>query len=86
MSKTVKPLTNEQLKAKAPSLFQDQPYHEVSSKYHFIPTIDIIEQLRAENWYPVSVNEAGVKNIDKFVIYTFIIYICKYNIYYIWYM
>ena len=65
MSKAIKPLTNEQLKAKAPSLFQDQPYHEVSSKYHFIPTIEIIEQLRAENWYPVSVNEAGVKNIEK---------------------
>ena len=54
-----KPLTNEQLKAKAPSLFQDQPYHEVSSKYYFIPTIEIIEQLRAENWYPVSVNQSG---------------------------
>lgn len=65
MSKPIKPLTNEQLKAKAPSLFQDQPYHEVSSKYHFIPTIEIIEQLRSENWYPVTVNEAGVKNIDK---------------------
>ena len=65
MSKTIKPLTNEQLKAKAPSLFQDQPYHEVSSKYHFIPTIEIIEQLRAENWYPVTVNEAGVRDLDK---------------------
>uniref|UniRef100_UPI004047D0C8 DUF932 domain-containing protein n=1 Tax=Aliarcobacter sp. TaxID=2321116 RepID=UPI004047D0C8 len=66
MSKTIKPLTNEQLRAKAPSLFQDQPYHEVSSKYHFIPTIEIIEQLRAENWYPVTVNQAGVKNIEKY--------------------
>lgn len=65
MSKTIKPLTNEQLRAKAPSLFQDQPYHEVSSKYHFIPTIEIIEQLRAENWYPVTVNQAGVKNLNK---------------------
>ena len=65
MSKTIKPLTNEQLKAKAPSLFQDQPYHEVSSKYHFIPTIEIIEQLRAENWYPVTVNEAGVRDLSK---------------------
>lgn len=65
MSKTIKPLTNEQLKNKAPSLFQDQPYHEVSSKYHFIPTIDIIEQLRNESWFPVSVSEAGVKNLDK---------------------
>ena len=65
MSKPIKPLTNEQLKVKAPSLFQDQPYHEVSSKYHFIPTIEIIEQLRSENWYPVTVNEAGVRDLDK---------------------
>ncbi len=65
MSKTIKPLTNEQLRIKAPSLFQDQPYHEVSSKYHFIPTIDIIEQIRAENWYPVSVSEAGVRDLSK---------------------
>ena len=65
MSKTIKPLTNEQLKAKAPSLFQDQPYHEVSSKYHFIPTIEIIEQLRAENWYPVSVSQSGVRDLSK---------------------
>ena len=65
MSKAIKPLTNEQLKAKAPSLFQDQPYHEVSSKYYFIPTIEIIEQLRAENWYPVTVNESGVRDLSK---------------------
>ena len=65
MSKTIKPLTNEQLRVKAPSLFQDQPYHEVSSKYHFIPTIDIIEQLRNESWFPVSVSEAGVRDLSK---------------------
>lgn len=65
MSKTIKPLTNDELRIKAPSLFQDQPYHEVSSKYHFIPTIEIIEQLRAENWYPVTVNEAGVRDLSK---------------------
>ncbi|CAM3818185.1 DUF932 domain-containing protein [Arcobacter cloacae] len=65
MSKTIKPLTNEQLRIKAPSLFQDQPYHEVSSKYHFIGTIDIIEQLRGESWFPVSVSEAGVRDLSK---------------------
>ena len=65
MSKPIKPLTNEQLKTKAPSLFQDQPYHEVSQKYHFIATIEIIEQLRAESWYPVTVNEAGVRDLEK---------------------
>ena len=65
MSKVIKPLTNEQLRIKAPSLFQDQPYHEVSQKYHFIATIEIIEQLRAESWYPVTVNEAGVRDLEK---------------------
>ena len=47
MSKVIKPLTNEQLKAKAPSLFQDQPYHEVSSKYHFIPTIVSVSRINS---------------------------------------
>ncbi len=65
MSKPIKPLTNEELKAKAPSLFQEQPYHEVSEKYHFIPTIDIVENLREQSWFPVSVSEAGVRDISK---------------------
>ncbi len=66
MSKTIKPLTNEELRIKAPSLFQDQPYHEVSEKYHFIPTIDIVEQLKNEfGWYPVAVSQSDVKSLDK---------------------
>jgi hypothetical protein len=66
MSKTIKPLNNEELRIQAPSLFQDQPYHEVSDKYHFIPTIDIVEQLRNEfGWYPVAVSQSDVKSLDK---------------------
>jgi hypothetical protein len=65
MSKPIKPLNNDELKKLAPSLFQDQPYHEVSDKYHFIPTIEVVEQLRDKNWYPVSVNEANVRDLDK---------------------
>ncbi len=65
MSKPIKPLTNEELKSKAPSLFQEQPYHEVSEKYHFIPTIDIVENLREQSWFPVSVSEAGVRDVAK---------------------
>ncbi|MFA6739927.1 MAG: DUF932 domain-containing protein [Arcobacteraceae bacterium] len=66
MSKTIKPLNNEELRIQAPSLFQDQPYHEVSDKYHFIPTIDIVEQLRNEfGWYPVAVCQSDVKSLDK---------------------
>lgn len=65
MSKPIRPLTNKELKEIAPSLFTQQPHHEVSDRYHFIPTIDVVEQLREQNWYPVSVNEAGVRDLDK---------------------
>ena len=65
MSKAIKPLTNEQLKAKAPSLFTSEPHFEVSDKYHFIPTIDVIEEIRFHNWYPVSVAVANVRDEEK---------------------
>ena len=65
MSKLIKPLNNTELREIAPSLFTEQPHHEVSDKYHFIPTIEVVEQLRDLNWYPVSVSEAGVRDIDK---------------------
>ena len=65
MSKLIKPLNNQELREIAPSLFTEQPYYEVSDKYHFIPTIEVVEQLRDLNWYPVSVGEAGVRDIDK---------------------
>ncbi len=65
MSKNIKPLTNEQLKIKAPTLFTSEPHFEVSDKYHFIPTIDVIEEIRFHNWYPVSVSVANVRDDEK---------------------
>ena len=59
------PLTNDELKAQAPALFTEEPHYDVSDKYHFIPTIDVIEEIRANNWYPVSVSEASVRDDDK---------------------
>jgi len=65
MSKNLQPLNNKELQKQAPTLFTEQPHHEVSDKYHFIPTIDVIEQLRLNGWYPVSVSQAGVRDEDK---------------------
>ena len=59
------PLTNDELLAQAPALFTEEPHYEVSEKYHFIPTIDVIEEIRANNWYPVNVSEASVRDNDK---------------------
>ena len=61
----IKPLTNEQLKNIAPTLFTNEPHFDVSDKYHFIPTIDVIEEIRLHNWYPVNVNVANVRDIEK---------------------
>ena len=65
MSATIKPLSNEQLNSIAPTLFTQEPHSEVSDKYHFIPTIDVIEEIRANNWYPVNVAVANVRDEEK---------------------
>ncbi len=61
----IKPLNNNELRSKAPTLFTNEPHFDVSDKYHFIPTIDVIEEIRTNNWYPVNVNVANVRDIEK---------------------
>lgn len=62
---SINPLTIKQLKEQAPALFTEQPHHEVSDMYHFIPTIDVVQEIKAHNWHPVSVSQAGVRDEDK---------------------
>ena len=62
---SVNPLNNQELKELAPTLFTSEPHYEVSDKYHFIPTIEVIEQIKSHNWYPVSVSQADVRDEAK---------------------
>ena len=59
------PLSEAQLMQQAPALFTEEPYYEVSQKYHFIQTIEVINEIKKHNWYPVSVSEANVRNEEK---------------------
>ncbi len=59
------PLTHTELLERAPALFTEEPHFEVSDKYHFIPTIDVINEIKSHNWYPVNVQEANVRDLDK---------------------
>ena len=59
------PLTTDELLAQAPALFTEEPHFEVSDMYHFIPTIDVINEIKQHNWYPTSVQVASVKDVDK---------------------
>jgi hypothetical protein len=62
---SINPLTHTELMAQAPALFTEEPHFEVSDKYHFIPTIDIITKISSYGWHPVSVQEANVRDSDK---------------------
>ena len=55
------PLTNKMLLNSAPSIFATSPSFEVSEKYVFIPTIDVIELFRSNSWYPVEAKESFVR-------------------------
>jgi hypothetical protein len=59
------PLTDEELKSMAPSLFTTHPHPNVSEKYHFIPTIDVIDEIRHYRWFPVTVQESGVREAAR---------------------
>lgn len=62
---SINPLTINQLQKQAPALFTQQPHHEVSDMYHFIPTIDVVNEIKSHNWHPVSVSQANVRDEDK---------------------
>ena len=63
-----KSLSNEELERYAPALFTQEPHSNVSDKYHFIPTIDIVEEIRENGWFPVKVDEARVREDRKSVV------------------
>ena len=62
---SILPLNENQLRTQAPALFTEEPHFDVSDKYHFVSTIDVINEIKSLNWYPVSVEQSSVKDEDK---------------------
>jgi hypothetical protein len=54
-------LSNGQLFRAAPSVFATQPWSEVSDKYAFISTANIVERLRGEGLVPVSARQSNTR-------------------------
>lgn len=46
-------LSNDDLRARAPSIFADSPWERMSDRYKFVPTIEVVEWLREEGFSPV---------------------------------
>jgi len=53
------------LRKQAPSIFATEPYGKMSDKYKFIPTIDVVEALGKEGFFPAKVTENRVRIQDK---------------------
>lgn len=58
-------ITRDAMFKKAPSIFATAPYSEVSNKYTFIPTIDIVDALEAEGFLPVRVGQSATRIAGK---------------------
>lgn len=53
-----RPLDNEQLYRAAPSVFASEAHESRGERYRFIPTIDVVEALRNEGFFPVSATQS----------------------------
>jgi len=58
-------LLNEQMIQNAPSIFATEPHSEVSDRYGFVSTINVIDALRKEGWMPVDVSQKNVRDKSK---------------------
>ncbi len=58
-------LTNDQLINLAPAIGATRPFEEVSDKYDFVPTIEVVDLLRGEGWFPINATQAGVRKKEK---------------------
>lgn len=58
-------ITLDAMRANAPSVFAEAPHTEVSNRYGFVPTIQVIEGLKKEGWLPVDATQKNVRHADK---------------------
>jgi hypothetical protein len=52
-------LTDEQIRAQAPSVFATEHHPSITGHYAFISTARMLDALRAEGFMPVRVQQAG---------------------------
>lgn len=58
-------LDNDGIMSTCPSVFAKAPHTEVSDRYGFLPTINVVDALRGEGWYPVDATQRNVRDKSK---------------------
>lgn len=59
------PLSDEQIRTVAPSIFADAPHASRSHRYAYIPTATILTSLRKEGFQPFMVTQTRVRDEGK---------------------
>lgn len=59
------PLSDEQMRKIAPSIFADGAHDSRSERYTYIPTIDVLQKLRAEGYLPFAATQSRARYADK---------------------
>jgi len=55
-------LSHAQIQRVAPSVFATEPHARVTDRYGFVPTIDLVEAIEAEGWFPVMARQSVVRD------------------------
>ncbi|MGU2390801.1 DUF932 domain-containing protein [Pseudomonas aeruginosa] len=59
------PLSDEQIRAVAPSIFAEAPHASRSERYSYIPTATVLQELRGEGFEPFMVCQTRVRQDDR---------------------
>ncbi|WP_050465745.1 DUF932 domain-containing protein [Herbaspirillum autotrophicum] len=59
------PLSDNQIRAVAPSIFAQAPHHSRSDRYSHIPTATVLKELRNEGFQPFMVCQTRVRQDDR---------------------
>lgn len=59
------PLSDDQIRAVAPSIFAEAPYGSRSERYSYIPTATVLQELRGEGFQPFMECQSRVRHDDR---------------------
>lgn len=59
------PLSDDQIRTVAPSIFADAPHESRSQRYAYIPTATVLTELRKEGFQPFMVTQTRVRDEDR---------------------
>src|SRR3546814_3825443 len=59
------PLSHDQIRAVAPSIYAEAPHESRSERYSYIPTATVLQELRGEGFEPFMVTQTRVRHDDR---------------------